>query len=97
MGIILWNEEEESPSAWRTPDRDGRVWEHLSAETDGGTGLSMMVEEPDLYWVKNGPALHFRGLFTGGKYYSYFPLDNAFALCYNAGKGLICPQEGEKS
>lgn len=69
MGIILWNEEEESPSAWRTPDGNGRVWEHLSAETNGGTGLSMMVEEPDLYWVKNGPALHFRGLFTGGKYY----------------------------
>ena len=59
----------ESPSAWRTPDRDGRVWEHLSAETNGGTGLSMMVEEPDLYWEKNGPALHFRGTFTGGKYY----------------------------
>lgn len=69
MGIILWNEEEESPSAWRTPDGNGRVWEHLSAETNGGTGLSMMVEEPDLYWEKNGPALHFRGLFTGGKYY----------------------------
>ena len=67
----------ESPSAWSTPDRDGRVWEHLSAETDGGPGLSMMVEEPDLYWEKNGPALHFRGLFTGGTYYSYFPLDNA--------------------
>lgn len=69
MGIILWNEEEESPSAWRAPDRDGRVWEHLYAETDGGTGLSMMVEEPNLYWEKDGPALHFRGLFTGGKYY----------------------------
>ena len=59
----------ESPSAWRTPDGNGRVWEHLSAETNGGTGLSMMVEEPDLYWEKDGPALHFRGLFTGGKYY----------------------------
>ena len=69
MGIILWNEEEESPSAWRTPDGDGRIWEHLSAETDGGTGLSMMVEEPNLYWEKDGPALHFRGVFTGGKYY----------------------------
>ena len=77
MGIILWNEEEESPSAWRPPDGNGRVWEHLSAETNGGTGLSMMVEEPNLYWEKDGPALHFRGLFTGGKYYSYFPLDNA--------------------
>lgn len=59
----------ESPFAWRTPDGDGRIWEHLSAETDGGTGLSMMVEEPYLYWEKDGPALHFRGLFTGEKYY----------------------------
>ena len=39
MGIILWNEEEESASAWRAPDRDGRVWEHLSAETDGARGF----------------------------------------------------------
>ena len=45
---------EESPCAWRTSDKRGIVWQHLSAETDGGTGLAMMVEEPGLYWEKGG-------------------------------------------
>lgn len=60
---------EESPCAWRTSDKRGIVWQHLSAETDGGTGLAMMVEEPGLYWEKGGPSLNFRCRFTGGKYY----------------------------
>ena len=60
---------EESPCAWRTSDKRGIVWQHLSAETDGGTGLAMMVEEPGLYWEEGGPSLNFRCRFTGGKYY----------------------------
>ena len=60
---------EESPCAWRISDKRGIVWQHLSAETDGGTGLAMMVEEPGLYWEKGGPSLNFRCRFTGGKYY----------------------------
>lgn len=40
---------EESSFAWRTSDKRGVIWQHLSAETDGGTGLAMMVEEPGLY------------------------------------------------
>lgn len=62
---------EESPCAWRTSDKRGIVWQHLSAETDGGTGLAMMVEEPDLYWEEGGPSLNFRCRFTGGKYYAW--------------------------
>ena len=60
---------EESSLAWRTSDKRGVIWQHLSAETDGGTGLAMMVEEPGLYWEKGGPSLNFRCRFTGGKYY----------------------------
>ena len=60
---------EESPCAWRTSDKRGVCWQHLSAETDGGTGLAMYVEEPDLYWEEGGPSLNFRCRFTGGKYY----------------------------
>ena len=60
---------EESDCAWRTSDKRGVIWQHLSAETDGGTGLAMMVEEPGLYWEQGGPSLNFRCRFTGGKYY----------------------------
>lgn len=60
---------EESSFAWRTSDKRGVIWQHLSAQTDGGTGLAMMVEEPGLYWEKGGPSLNFRCRFTGGKYY----------------------------
>ena len=56
---------EESAYAWRTSDKRGVLWQHLNAETDGGTGLAMMVEEPGLYWEEGGPSLNFRCRFTG--------------------------------
>lgn len=60
---------EESRSAWLTADGAGIRWEHLQAETDGGSGLAMYVERRGLFWEEGGPAMHYRCRFSGGKYY----------------------------
>ena len=65
---------EGSKCAFQTADERGVRWRHLIAETDGGTGLAMVVEEPALFWEQGGPALHFRCRFTGGKYYVWLLL-----------------------
>ncbi len=60
---------EESRFAWRTADASGKLWGHLQAETDGGSGLAMYVEQAGLFWEQGGPAMHYRCRFSGGKYY----------------------------
>lgn len=58
-------------NAWHTPDAAGVCWEHLAAETDGGTGLAMAVLPPRLAWAPaQGPALHYRlRIQNGGRYF----------------------------
>lgn len=83
-------------SAWLTPDSKGHAWTHLGAETDGGTGLAMYVEEPGLKWEPGaGPAMHFRfNISAPGKYYIWLLIrfdDNGSDSCVLGFDGMIQP------
>ncbi len=55
---------ENSENAYLTPDREsGKIfWSHTQAETDGRSGLAMMIETEGLYWKDSSlaPGMHYR-------------------------------------
>lgn len=66
-GIVAFEAEyalENSENAYLTASvPDGKYyWSHTQAETDGRTGLAMMIEEKGILWrnVLEGPGMHYR-------------------------------------
>lgn len=89
---------ENSDNAYLTPDNSGSVyWSHARAQTDGGTGLSMMVFGPHHTWdnPKDAPGMHFRiNISEAGDYNAWLLVlfeDHMSDTCYFAVDGEVLP------
>lgn len=89
---------ENSENAYLTPDNNGRIyWSHARAQTDGGTGLSMMVFGPRYTWdnPKDAPGMHFRiNISEGGDFNAWLLVlfeDHLSDTCYFAVDGEVLP------
>ena len=63
---------ENSANAWLKPDAMGITWTHTQAETDGRTGLAMMLEGKKLFWENSldAPCMSYRiKVENAGDYY----------------------------
>lgn len=87
----------ESENAYRTYGADEKQsrWEHLQAESDGGSGFAMQVEEEGLLWEnpKEAPGMHYRiQVKEGGIYQLWFLVrhyDQRSDSCYISLDGVV--------